>query len=98
MSRTKRVPKYRHYQPKNLGVVRIQGRDFYLGEYESPQSWEKYHGLIAEHLATNGRHLLGSQSELFRLRSLNSQSTKFSCATGSLPSRITKETATRPKN
>ena len=32
MSRAKRIPKYRHYKPKNLGVVRINGRDFYLGE------------------------------------------------------------------
>src|SRR5438128_616798 len=41
-------PKYRHYKPKNLGVVRIDGRDFYLGKYGSPESWEKYHRLLAE--------------------------------------------------
>jgi len=49
-SSKKRIPKYRHYKPKNLGVVRIEGRDFYLGEYDSPESWEKYHRLIAEWL------------------------------------------------
>jgi integrase len=41
-------PKYRHYKPKNLAVVRIKGRDHYLGKYNSPESWEKYHRLLAE--------------------------------------------------
>ena len=45
-------PKYRHYKPKNLGVVRIAGRDHYLGDFNSPESWEKYHRLIAEWLAS----------------------------------------------
>jgi len=49
-----RTPKYRHYKPKNLGVVRISGHDEYLGTYNSAESWEKYHRLIAEWLA-NGR-------------------------------------------
>lgn len=40
-------PQYRHYRPKNLGVVRIDGKDHYLGRYDSPESWEKYHRLIA---------------------------------------------------
>lgn len=50
-ARCRRVPKYRHYKPKNLGVVRIDGQDFYLGPYDSPQSWEKYHRLLAEKFA-----------------------------------------------
>ena len=33
MSRSRRIPKYRHYKPKNLGVVRIDGRDHYLGAH-----------------------------------------------------------------
>jgi integrase len=41
-------PKYRHYKPKDLAVVRIDGRDHYLGPYDSPESWEKYHRLLAE--------------------------------------------------
>lgn len=44
-------PKYRHYKPKNLAVVRIDGKDHYLGAYNSPESWEKYHRLMAERLA-----------------------------------------------
>lgn len=44
-------PKYRHYKPKNLGVVRIDGRDIYLGKYGTPESWEKYHRVLAERYA-----------------------------------------------
>jgi integrase len=43
------LPKYRHYKPKDLAVVRIDGCDYYLGKYDSPESWEKYHRLLAEH-------------------------------------------------
>jgi hypothetical protein len=31
-------PKYRHYKPKNLAVVRSNGKDIYLGRYNSPES------------------------------------------------------------
>lgn len=48
------IPKYRHYKPKNLAVVRIDGRDHYLGKYDSAESHEKYHRLLAEWHA-NGR-------------------------------------------
>jgi integrase len=67
-TRCRRVPKYRHYKPKNLGVVRIDGQDFYLGPYDSPQSWEKYHRLLAEKFARpaapNLITLDGSQDEM----------------------------------
>jgi integrase len=45
------LPKYRHYKPKNLAVVRIDRHDYYLGPYDSPESWEKYHRILAEHAA-----------------------------------------------
>ena len=48
------APKYRHCKPKNLGVVRIDGKDHYLGKFGSPASYEKYHRLLAE------RHARGS--------------------------------------
>jgi integrase len=41
-------PKYRHYKPKNLAVVRIDGRDVYLGKYNSPESLEQYGRVLAE--------------------------------------------------
>ncbi len=46
-----RVPKYRHYKPKNLAVVRIDGKDHYLGSYGSPESQETYRRLVAEWLS-----------------------------------------------
>lgn len=46
------APKYRHYRPKGLAVVRINGRDVYLGKYNSPESWVRYHREVAEHLET----------------------------------------------
>jgi integrase len=45
------IPKYRHYKPKDLAVVRIDGHDHYLGQYDSPESREKYHRLLAERAA-----------------------------------------------
>lgn len=47
-----RTPKYRHYGPKNLAVVRIAGRDRYLGKYGSPESYERYDRLVAEWLVS----------------------------------------------
>ena len=44
-----------HRKPKDLGVVRIDGRDQYLGKYNSPESWEKYQRMIAEWLGSSQR-------------------------------------------
>src|SRR5579875_1811482 len=49
--RSPRVPKYRHYKPKGLAVVRIRGKDHYLGRFGSEESKELYRRLIAEHLS-----------------------------------------------
>ena len=46
-----RLPKYRHYKPKDLAVVRIDGKDHYLGKFGSEESQQKYRRLIAEMLA-----------------------------------------------
>jgi integrase len=51
-AKTPHIPKYRHYKPKDLAVVRIDGRDHYLGKYDSPESHERYRRLIAEWLAS----------------------------------------------
>lgn len=45
------APKYRHYRPKDLAVVRLNGKDIYLGKHDSPESWEKYYRLVAEWLS-----------------------------------------------
>ena len=54
--RTLRTPSYRLHESWNLAVVRIGGRDIYLGKHGTPESRERYDRLIAEWLA-NGRRL-----------------------------------------
>ena len=44
----KKPPAYRHFKPRNQGVVRIAGKDYYLGEYQSQESWRRYNQLLAE--------------------------------------------------
>jgi integrase len=51
-ARVPQAQKYRHYKPKDLAVVRIDGKDIYLGKYGSPESRERYGRLIAEWFAT----------------------------------------------
>jgi hypothetical protein len=43
-----RTPSYRRHKARGCAVVTIDGRDHYLGAYDSPPSWEKYHRLVAE--------------------------------------------------
>ncbi len=44
----KKVPAYRHQKSRNLAVVRINGKDFYLGRYGTPESKAAYKRLIGE--------------------------------------------------
>jgi integrase len=48
MPRTKTgsVPSYRHHRARNLAVVTVDGRDYYLGAYGSPDSHRKYEALV----------------------------------------------------
>lgn len=48
MTKKSSPPKYRHQKSRNLAVVRIHGKDYYLGEYGSPESRQLYAQLIAE--------------------------------------------------
>src|SRR5687768_15393016 len=53
---TKLVPAYCHHKASGRAVVRINGRDFYLGRYGSAESQEEYRRVVAEHLAAcNGQ-------------------------------------------
>jgi integrase len=47
-AKTRRIPSYRHFKPRNLAVVRIEGCDHYLGPHGSAESHERYLRLIAE--------------------------------------------------
>lgn len=41
----RRIPSYRHYKPKNLGLVVIDGKYHYLGKYGTPESFAEYNRL-----------------------------------------------------
>lgn len=47
------IPSYRLHKPTGRGVVRLNGRDIYLGEHGTPESKERYRQVIAEWLANN---------------------------------------------
>jgi integrase len=41
-------PAYSLHKPSGQAKIKDQGRTIYLGKYGSPESWEKYHRLLAE--------------------------------------------------
>lgn len=51
MSRRPSIPKYRLHKSTGRAVVTIRGRDIYLGQYNSPESLERYKRTIAEFLS-----------------------------------------------
>jgi hypothetical protein len=59
---TVRTPSYRLHKPSGQAVVTLNGRDFYLGEWNSSQSRAEYDRLLAEWLA-HGRLLPEAGSE-----------------------------------
>jgi integrase len=46
-----RVPSYRHQKSRGLAVVRLDGKDHYLGKFGSAESKQKYQRLIGEWMA-----------------------------------------------
>jgi hypothetical protein len=51
-AKTHRIPTYRHFKPKDLALVRIDGQDHYVGKYDNSESHERYRRLIAGWLAS----------------------------------------------
>ena len=49
--KSRRVPSYRLHKSSGQARVIIDGAHVYLGRYDSPESHEKYHRLVAEWLA-----------------------------------------------
>ena len=54
--RPRRVPSYCRHKATGQAVVRILGRDVYLGLYGTPESHERYQRAIAEHLGNGKLH------------------------------------------
>jgi integrase len=49
-ARTRKIPSYRLHKPTGQAVVRLDGRDFYLGKHGTEESHEAYRRRIAEWL------------------------------------------------
>ena len=49
----KRIPKLQLHKRSGRGVVRLDGKDFYCGEYGTKACEKEYNRLIAEYLAGN---------------------------------------------
>ncbi len=49
---TQRIPSYRLHKPSGLAVVRLNGKDVYLGKHGTPESQAEYRRVIAEWLAS----------------------------------------------
>src|SRR4051812_33672120 len=47
-AKPRKIPSYRLHKPTGQAVVRLDGRDFYLGKYGTPGSQEVYHRKVAE--------------------------------------------------
>ena len=62
----RRVPSYCLHKRSGRAVVRLNGKDHYLGEYGSPQSHETYQRLITQWLAV-GKKILAKHAERSRL-------------------------------
>src|SRR5688572_18177823 len=54
MPRPKSQPAYRRHKARNCAVVTIDGKNHYLGPWQSPESHEQYAALIAEWRRNNG--------------------------------------------
>ena len=54
MPRPKSQPSYRLHKPRGCAVVTIDGKNHYLGPWQSPESHEKYAALIAEWTRNGG--------------------------------------------
>ena len=48
-TKTKRQPKYSHHKPTDTARVWLWGKSHSLGKFNSPESWDKYHQLLAEY-------------------------------------------------
>jgi hypothetical protein len=50
--RPQRIPSYRHHKPSGQAVVTLNGKDFYLGLWQSEVSKAEYERLVGEWLGS----------------------------------------------
>ena len=62
-NRSKRIPSFRHHKATGQGYVVLNGTHIYLGRYETPETQQKYHQVIAEWCA-NGYRLAAPPKEI----------------------------------
>jgi hypothetical protein len=62
-ARTPRVPKYRRHKPTDQAVVTLNGKDHYLGRWNSKTSRAAYERIVGEWLASD-RTLRANDGEL----------------------------------
>ena len=48
-----RIPSYRYHKARECAIVRLNGKDFYLGEWQSESSRREYDRLIKQWLAND---------------------------------------------
>ena len=89
-----KVPSYCRHKHSGQAVVRINGRDHYLGEYGSSDSHERYQRLIAE---WRENQAVNSQSRR-PVSTVDLSITACCWPTGGTPRTTTPRTANRPKN
>jgi integrase len=65
-TKPRKIPSYRLHKPTGQAVVRLDGRDHYLGKHGTEESQEKYNGLIARWLTSGYQILPASNSTLAR--------------------------------
>jgi integrase len=71
-----RPPAYRHYKPKDLAVVRLNGKDIYLGKFDSPESWRRYYRELAAYLGSSDsetqppRAMVSAANETYTIKKL----------------------------
>lgn len=46
----RRIPQYTFHKPTGQARVRLNGRSYYLGQWNSPESRERYEALISRYL------------------------------------------------
>ena len=59
-AKPRKIPSYRLHKPTGQAVVRLDGRDYYLGRHGSEASQEKYRRTVAEWLAQPGVKTAGT--------------------------------------